>query len=309
MLPRYIITAFPPEIRARGDGYFTSRRARITRAERASLSAVVKGTTKYDIHFAAKAHQLIGSCTCPYAADYGICKHMWAALRQADSEQKIQPLMRIAGAGAEFRPRNERAVVEQTGDDSAFAGDDDEFGDIRPPKRSGPVPEWKTLLESAGRQMSSSSASYASPASTWPSDRRLVYIIDFAASRHSAGIVVELAMEREKADGSWELPSQLRVRRDAWQAVARSARPADCANAHWRRDAESVRPPSAPATSSFVLRGAALETTLWLMCETGRCRVRTAVGERPVDPIRWDDGSPWQFRLRVAPGRVGATAR
>src|SRR4029078_2999428 len=129
VLPRYIITAFPPEIRARGDGYFTASRARITRAERAALTAIVKGTTKYDIHFAAKAHQLIGSCTCPYAADYGICKHMWAALRQADSEQKIQPLMRIAGAAAEFRPRNERAVVDPASEEDAFAGDDDEFGD------------------------------------------------------------------------------------------------------------------------------------------------------------------------------------
>src|SRR4051794_31228379 len=112
MLPRYIIAAFPPEIRVRGDGYFASKRARITRAERASLSAVVKGTSKYDIHFAAKPHQLIASCTCAYAADYGICKHMWAAIRQADAEQKIQPLMGIAGVRAEFRPRNDRAVVE-----------------------------------------------------------------------------------------------------------------------------------------------------------------------------------------------------
>jgi len=219
VLPRYIITAFPAEIRAKGDGYFSSRRARITRAERASLTAIVKGTTKYDIHFAAKAHQMIGSCTCPYAADYGICKHMWAALRQADSEQKLQPLMRIAGVGAEFRPRNERAVVEHALDDESFADDDSEFGDASPPKRSGPVPEWKTLLQSAARQMSSSVTSYASPASTWPTDRRLVYIIDIPASRHSAGIVVELAMEREKDDGSWELPTQLRARRDAWQSV------------------------------------------------------------------------------------------
>jgi hypothetical protein len=218
VLPRYIINAFPPEIRARGDGYFASRRARITRAERASLTAVVKGTTRYDVHFAAKAHQLVASCTCPYAADFGVCKHQWAALRQADSEQKIQPLMRIAGVGAEFRPRNERIVVEGD-DDMRSEADDDEFGGASPPKRSGPVPEWKTLLESAGRQMSSSSVSYASPGSTWPSDRRLVYIIDIPASRHSAGIVVELAMEREKDDGSWELPSQLRARRDAWQSV------------------------------------------------------------------------------------------
>ena len=76
-----------------------------------------------------------------------------------------------------------------------------------------------------------------------------------------------------------------------------------CSSAPGRRI--RTEPPSSPAPSSFLLRGAALETTLWLMCETGRCRVRTAVGERPVDPIRWDSGSPWQLRLQVTPGEPG----
>jgi superfamily II DNA or RNA helicase len=230
---------------------------------------------------------------------------MWAALRQADAEQKIQPLMRIAGPRAEFRPRNERVAVDAAESLDDFVADEDEFGEPAMPKRSGPVPEWKTLLESAGRQMSSSAANYASPASAWPADRRLVYIIDIPASRHSAGIVVELAMEREKDDGSWELPTQLRARRDAWQAVPDSLDRQIAQMLIGAGSANPHEPPSSPAPSSFLLRGAALETTLWLMCETGRCRVRTAVGERPVDPIRWDSGSPWQLRLRVAPSEPG----
>src|SRR3954462_2290765 len=100
--------------------------------------------------------------------------------------------------------------------------------------------------------MAAAPTGYASTASSWPGDRRLVYIIDVPASRHSAGIVVELAMEREKDDGSWELPSQLRVRRDAWQAVPD---PLDRQIAQMLIGVGAPNPhesPSSPAPSSFM---------------------------------------------------------
>jgi hypothetical protein len=300
VLPRYIIAAFPPDVRARGDEYFSSRRVRITRATRPALSALMKGPHGYLVQLGAKLHRLTASCSCPYAADYGVCEHIWATLRQADAEQKIQPLLGVAGARAEFWPKNDGAVVER--------GEPTDVSGATPSvERARPTPEWRTLLSAAGRQMSGApylgggGGSYAA----WPDDRRLVYIIDVPASRHSAGIVVELAMEREKEDGSWELPAQLRMRRDAWQAVPD---PLDRQIAQMLIGSGPPNPNesnSSPAPSSFLLRGVALETTLRLMCETGRCRVRTVVGERPVDAVQWDFGVPWQLRLRVTPADAG----
>jgi superfamily II DNA or RNA helicase len=60
----------------------------------------------------------------------------------------------------------------------------------------------------------------------------------------------------------------------------------------------------------FILRSPALGTTLRLMCETGRCRVRLVGGERPLQPVAWDDGPAWQLRLRIStttpPGYMAA---
>src|SRR5207253_822452 len=116
--------------------------------------------------------------------------HIWAALRQADAEQKIQPLIGLAGARAEFWPMNGAAILER----------ESEMDDMRQPAvaRDGSVPEWKSLLDIAARQMSSDPRNRAEAGSTWPSDRRLVYVVDVPASQHSVGIVVELATERQK---------------------------------------------------------------------------------------------------------------
>ena len=53
--------------------------------------------------------------------------------------------------------------------------------------------------------------------------------------------------------------------------------------------------------SGLPVYGAAVATVLPLLCETGRCRVRFASGERPVDPVGFDPGEPWKLHVRVNP--------
>ncbi|HEY4305055.1 MAG TPA: DEAD/DEAH box helicase [Gemmatimonadaceae bacterium] len=94
-------------------------------------------------------------------------------------------------------------------------------------------------------------------------DRRLVYVIDAPASWRGVAMVVELATERLRRDGGWE---------------------------------ELTLMPE----SAFELRGAAIEGTLRRACDSGRCRVRRAEDEAPSEPLRWDEGGAWQFRLCVS---------
>jgi superfamily II DNA or RNA helicase len=94
-------------------------------------------------------------------------------------------------------------------------------------------------------------------------DRRLVYVIDAPATRDSVGIVVELATERWRRDDGWDPPSPL-------------------------------------PESRFELRGVAVEETLRRACDTGRCHIRVSEGQRPTEPLRWDTGERWQYRLHVA---------
>src|SRR4029077_12315058 len=105
----------------------------------------------------------------------------------------------------------------------------------------------------------------------WPGDRRIVYIVDLSATWVSAGGVVELATERLKDDGTWDVPVPFRLNADTWQSVPD---PLDPPIAQMLIRAAAPISMGPQRTSGFVLRGAALETTLRLMCDTGRCRVR-----------------------------------
>jgi superfamily II DNA or RNA helicase len=159
-------------------------------------------------------------------------------------------------------------------------------------------PQWKGLLEAAGEQMAqrqSRGSEHAGAQRMWPHDRRLIYVVDIAASARASGVVVELATEKQTRSGGWEPPVPYRLGGDVWHAAPD---PVD-------RQIAQMLVGTLPAhgrnsePSSFVLKGNALETTLRLICDTARCRSRSAPGEKPVNVVRWDDGAAWRPRVRI----------
>src|SRR4029079_15615434 len=176
-------------------------------------------------------------------------------------------------------------------------------------------PEWRQQLEGIKRQPQFSEP-YADGQTKWPANRRLVYIVDVPASANTTGLVIELAGEKQEDDGSWDAPTHFRFGAQVWLRAAASTDspsaqlwlgapdPTDRqiaqmligapSNEHWPTAGDrSTR------TSGFILGAAAFDTTLRLMCETGRCRVSLVAGEQPLEPVRWDDGPFWQLHLRI----------
>jgi hypothetical protein len=307
VIPKRIVSAFPTDVRGRGDAYFSSRRVKIGPADPGALTAIVKGTTGYVVKLRAEPEILEASCTCPYAADNGVCKHIWATLKQADAEGKLDPMLQTAGRNVELVDKRLVDFDQELYDDDAdpLAFDKER---IRPreatPRASLPPrppakpavpqpPEWKALLDRARMEMAQLPTTRAPH--VWPADRRIVYIVDLTIT-WSAGLTVELATERQRRDGTWEAPVAFRIPAEAWQSVPD---PIDRQVAQMLIGAAPTTVYGGNRTSSFVLRGAALDTTLRLMCETGRCRVRRTPGERPLDPVHCDDGPPWTIGLRV----------
>src|SRR5687767_4026483 len=84
MIPQQISRQFPGGIRHRGAGYYANGRVKLLAEEPKRVRARVRGSEDYRVNI-----NLIGaawefSCECPYAADVGVCKHMWAVLLAAD---------------------------------------------------------------------------------------------------------------------------------------------------------------------------------------------------------------------------------
>src|SRR5262249_29794595 len=87
-----------------------------------------------------------------------------------------------------------------------------------------------------------------------------------------------------------------RMSMEAWQAAPD---PLDRQLAQMLIGASPMNAIGNQRTSGFVLRGAALDTTLRLMCDTGRCRVRRSQREQTLEAARFDGGPPWTLGLRV----------
>jgi hypothetical protein len=276
VIPRFIGDAFPTILRARGQEYFSSGHVQQIRSDRTSVVAVVVGSDRYHVRLDAQPGLFTVGCTCPYSADHGVCKHTWALLTNADAEGSLAPLIEVAGKHAVFS-------TEHGVDDAIF----DEHA----------APEWKRLLDAAGRGMSHLPRPDAEQQASWPKERRLVYVIDAAATFRSAGIVVELGTQRRKRDGTWDIPRQFRMSSGVWHAAPD---PLDRQIAQMLVGSGAAAAFMSPMPASqFTLREAALETTLRAMCETGRCFVRSTSGSTSAEPVRWDDGDPWQLRLHV----------
>jgi superfamily II DNA or RNA helicase len=284
VIPAQLQDLFRPGVRARGEEYFTQRRVRIITATVRTIEARVRGSEQYLVRLDADRGLITLSCTCPYAYDNGVCKHQWATVREGERTGRLQLLLASAGPRPSFN----------TGVD--FRAD---TAPQRPTAAQRPL--WRQQLDGIRRQLQFSEPQNADAEAAWPANRRLVYIVDMPASAVTTGLVVEVATEKQERDGSWGMPTHFRLGPQVW---AGAPDPADRqiaqmllgapSNEHWPTFAER-----GSRTSGFIISAAAFDTTLRLLCETGRCRVRTVAGERPVDPVRWDDGPPWRLHLRI----------
>ena len=104
MIPTRLSRAVPPALRARGDDYFRLQRVRIVNANPTALSAVVTGTVGYVVQLHAEPGFLGAACSCPYSEQQGICKHIWAAMRQADHEGRLHGLLETTGTATDLAP-------------------------------------------------------------------------------------------------------------------------------------------------------------------------------------------------------------
>ncbi len=315
MIPRQIASAFSLPVRTRGDDYFRARTVRILAATSDGLDAHVEGTLDYRVIVRAQPDILVASCTCPFAMEYGLCKHIWATLLQADADATLAPLISAAGSRvsivatrADVPPPEER-VEDEVYVDDLFSGRRVRVERGKKPKKRAPsapirplgsMPAWQAMLGNAQRQMALMSSTMPSATHThWPADRRIVYIADLPLTASADGLMVEVATEREISVGEWEAAKLFRDGREAWLAVPDAV---DQQIAQMLIGAEPAGPYGrAQAGMRFVLRAPAFGTTLRLMCESGRCRVRHMTGEPAIGSASYDDAPPWQLRLRVSP--------
>jgi len=268
-IPPAISATFPSDTRDRGQQYFRRGVVRITRVDERGIGATVRGSEIYQVQLSQdEKGDFIHECSCPAWATYGVCKHVWATLLAADAQR----LLRFDG-----RPRTRARGP----------------GAVKPPELS-----WKRKLRRIRDRIPVFDHTLAD--SSFPADRRIVYVVDLVATRlYQRGLVVELATQRRAPNGEWSAPKQFSLREEQW---------ADAPDPIDRQITQMLTGAGSDArhvggygvSRRYYLEPPAFGTTLRLMCESGRCRVSVS-GEADPLPLVWDNGPPWELRVDVIP--------
>jgi hypothetical protein len=280
---------FDQRVQARGFGLFSARAVRVRDESASHLLATVIGGRPYEVRVTYDEGRLLVSCECPYFADFGQCKHLWAAILEGD---------RRGGLGDALHAKYLKIEDES---ELEWEDDDPDYGynppvNLRPSPPPPRVPVWQECLTAIRREMEQK----RSPAAAWPREFEILYVIDLAASKTSAAIVVELSSRTRKKNGEWSLSKPFKVTSaqagslpDTADAEAVVAMLGGEEYSPYGYYSSSASPTRKTLPASLAMR------LIPMIAATGRLRLRTDTASAELQPVAWDAGEPWRLWLEV----------
>ncbi len=281
-------------VQSRGMQLYATGAVRIVTSEPNHVHAKVKGGQTYEVCLQFLYGDLVVSCECVYFHDTGVCKHIWAAILQADREGHLrealaQKGLQLVESEPEASPasRLKKARVPET-----------RPARPAPPPPPPPPPAWRIELSAIQNEME-----YARESRTagLPEGAELLYIVDLDASRTVGAVVVEVRMRTRKRNGEWSAPKDLRL---APEQVAYLPDPQDVeamtlllgglqsyGYSYSGTMPSEVHKALPPALAFKLLPQLAVGGRLFSH--------HYAEGARVMEPLAWDGGEPWRLWLEV----------
>lgn len=320
--------------------YYSQGKATIDLVDALGLEASVQGSAyqtyrvALDWSLAREDGVLIASCTCPSYEQGEFCKHIVAALCQADRD----------GLSARAPGRDELDVISDRNEWEAeddYYDQDPEFADeyeddeayyertrrqgerrsakraVRGPKApAGPKPpHWQSQLQALNRAVAANSSADGPAANL--RGREIYYLLDGAESARRGALVVEFQQRERKLDGEFGKRKAFKITADEIAALADpldrevlSVMIGNPAEDRYSRSSYSSYSyyrygyPTGNEVSRCELLPPTYRSLVPRLCATGRF---SWLREQPADdaeaetPLSWDDGPPWQFKLRFGP--------
>ncbi len=144
----------------------------------------------------------------------------------------------------------------------------------------------------------------------WPAGREIQYVIAVPETMAGGRLALDIGCRQRKKDGEWR---RFRTFRLSWGEVERLPDPVDrqiLAMVGGGSAYYGSYLGSAYGGTGFIrcdVQPALVRSLLPLLLGTGRAGLRTTPGiEPPSEPLHWDDGPPWQFRLEVHRAEPGS---
>ncbi|HQR33927.1 MAG TPA: SNF2-related protein [Blastocatellia bacterium] len=310
---------FSAEIRSGGNEYFRQGKVKIKNASPMNLEAEVQGTDKYKVSLWREGNEISVRCSCPYYKSDRLCKHLWAALLTADSENYLK-----GGSGGAGRMSLVLEDPDDGGYDSYFAESDDEDDDEfdfdddsleedERPLSSRPISEAesgsdlqrsrkKNWREQLAELTISAKESALQTVTDWPEERELLYVIDVYSTLHGQGLMLEVCNRDRRKDGEWSKPKSQRIPRSV---IARLRDPIDreiltllsggkdiAQNNNFNLASDSI-------SNVYQLNGLLPGLIVPLIARSTRGRLSLPELRDLWLPFEWDEAGPYEFWLEV----------
>lgn len=288
MIPVLLAQCFSSGIRERGDAYLDPSVLTLEQVDAGAATGVVQGTRPYGVFLRSRPGRLHLGCSCPHGQEHGACKHLWALLRVLDEQGTLEPLLATAASSsAEPQVSFERHPLAV----------------MKPQPRAAEVPPvptaaWQVALrETSGRQRSVfTDVRVTNRATALPDDRRIVYLVHLTESASHRGLRVEVMTQRRDRDRAWDELKHFPYSLEAW---CNAPDPVDRQLAEMLLGSSDAEGITTMPTGGFIVRPRAYRTTLRMLCDTGRTRLRSNRPSLDARLISWDDGTPWQVAMRL----------
>ncbi|MCU1235401.1 MAG: SNF2-related protein [Candidatus Solibacter sp.] len=272
---------FERRLQFKGLNLFHGNAVRVTHANQSMFSGDVMGGNRYSVRLTYNEGVLAIYCECPYFADTGRCKHLWAAVLEADKRgvlgeaQKAASLRLVRDAEAEDRPQNSGASRPSM---------------AQPPR----TPPWQEYFADIRQSLEVKRARTGS----WPKDFEIVYVIDVVASRTAGAIVLELHSRSRKKNGEWTVLKEFRI---VPAQVSTVPDPVDAEVLAAILGGQEYYLYSYGSTSGGTTRKAIpyplAQRVIPMLAATGRLFFRD--GMREPQPVIWEADAPWKLWLKV----------
>jgi superfamily II DNA or RNA helicase len=255
---------------SRGDAYFAQGRVRrLEDLGDGLIEASVQGTRLYAVELRLDENQLTASCTCPwFLGNREECKHIWAVIRAASARRLLPERELFLDVDDSFDELPQVMAPGLSFHDPVLRKDD--------------RPQWQRFLDALQPD-----APRARRNATGSVPDEIVYAI-FGFPRAQT-LMLQLLGRTRRKNGEWGRWKQFSLRTEQLEELTAFDREtiALLNQRYWGSTVESMTSIPPAITAWWIER----------LARAGKLCVVDDGGE--PQPVSWDDGPPWTFRVAV----------
>ncbi|MCC6264642.1 MAG: DEAD/DEAH box helicase [Bryobacterales bacterium] len=296
--------AFQVEKKTQWKGYqiFHSHGIRVLKTKPHTFQTMVTGNGSYEVDLLYEEGSLVVHCTCPAYDKYGPCKHIWAAILEADKQGALPEAqnartLRIVDLleSADF----DEDEGEDEGDDEPRGVNWKNFSVSPAPSvmKQPARPLWRDQLDTIARlTLEQALAGNRKP---WPAGFEIAYVLDLAGSRKAGAVVLDLRSRSRKKNGDWTVFKDLRLT-PAQICQLPDPKDSELILSLHRRDIYAAHGDYyGGSVYQYFLPAEQTRAVLPEIASRGRLWHNNGTFGATPSPVGWDAGDPWQFWVRI----------